>query len=248
MIQKANYLNLSNLICDKLNHWKVQMNSVSRGDIVCLVLMNFNTQLVDGARWPSWVVRYPRGSALSYRESHKCRSFANRFPPFCRPLLDRDLNTRKVTYSTIWSILRCLINIIYTLYMSLIYQRFFSFTKVIPFHNIGYILVLLYQSNWFQLWVILRKRFDSVLEENRTSNVLKLRSNMKAKVILYSMCTTDCKATNLSVTYELFPVIIHIKILDINIFFFIWDIKQNVFKVKNPMLIFILIIVQKYNN
>lgn len=94
----------------------------------------------------------------------------------------------------------------------------------------------------------MRKRFDSVLEENRTSNVLKLRPNMKAKVILYSMCTTDCKATNLSVTYELFPVIIHIKILDINIFFFIWDIKQNVFKVKNPMLIFILIIVQKYNN
>lgn len=94
----------------------------------------------------------------------------------------------------------------------------------------------------------MRKLFDSVLEENRTSNVLKLRPNMKAKVILYSMCTTDCKATNLSVTYELFPVIIHIKILDINIFFFIWDIKQNVFKVKNPMLIFILIIVQKYNN
>lgn len=94
----------------------------------------------------------------------------------------------------------------------------------------------------------MRKLFDSILEENRTSNVLKLRPNMKAKVILYSMCTTDCKATNLSVTYELFPVIIHIKILDINIFFFIWDIKQNVFKVKNPMLIFILIIVQKYNN
>lgn len=94
----------------------------------------------------------------------------------------------------------------------------------------------------------MRKLFDSVLEENRTSNVLKLRPNMKAKVILYSMCTTDCKATNLSITYELFPVIIHIKILDINIFFFIWDIKQNVFKVKNPMLIFILIIVQKYNN
>lgn len=44
---------------------------------------------------------------------------------------------------------------------------------------------------------------------------------MKAKVILYSMCTTDCKATNLSITYELFPVIIHIKILDINIFFYL---------------------------
>lgn len=71
---------------------------------------------------------------------------------------------------------------------------------------------------------------------------------MKAKVILYSMCTTDCKATNLSVTYELFPVIIHIKNTRHKYFFFIWDIKQNVFKVKNPMLIFILIIVQKYNN
>lgn len=72
---------------------------------------------------------------------------------------------------------------------------------------------------------------------------------MKAKVILYSMCTTDCKATNLSVTYELIiPCYNSYQNTRHKYFFFIWDIKQNVFKVKNPMLIFILIIVQKYNN
>lgn len=146
MIKKANYLNLSNLMCDKLNHWRVQMNSVSRGDIVCLVLMNFNTQLVDGVHWPSWVVRYPRRSALSYRDSHKCRSFANIFPPFCRPLLDRDSNTPKVTYSG--SILRSPINIIHCIFDL---STLFSFTKLISFHNIRYSLCMS-----IKFWVILR--------------------------------------------------------------------------------------------